>query len=50
MKYEGKVDAAHIGDMLRALNLAVTNAECAKRGQTEKAGNYNWILIERLCL
>jgi len=37
-KYEGKVDAAHIGDMLRSLGLAVTNAECEKRGQTPKPG------------
>jgi myosin light chain 6 len=38
VKYEGKVDSFRIGDMLRALNLAVTNAECEKRGQTQKAG------------
>ena len=37
-KYEGKVDAHHIGDMLRALNLAPTNGECEKRGQTPKPG------------
>jgi len=37
-KYESKVDAHHIGDMLRCLGLAVTNAECEKRGQTPKAG------------
>jgi len=37
-KYEGKVDAFYIGDMLRSLNLAPTNAECEKRGQTQKAG------------
>jgi myosin light chain 6 len=37
-KYEGKVDVAYIGDMLRSLNLAVTNAECEKRGQTAKPG------------
>jgi myosin light chain 6 len=37
-KYEGKVDASCIGDMLRSLNIAVTNAECEKRGQTPKAG------------
>ena len=37
-KYEGKVDAHYIGDMLRALNLAPTNAECEKRGQTPKTG------------
>ena len=37
-KYEGKVDAHYIGDMLRSLNLAVTNAECEKRGQTPKPG------------
>jgi len=35
-KYEGKVDAYYIGDMLRSLNLAPTNAECEKRGQTPK--------------
>jgi len=38
-KYEGKVDAHFIGDMLRALNLAPTNAECEKRGQTAKPGS-----------
>ena len=37
-KYEGKVDVHYIGDMLRSLNLAVTNAECEKRGQTPKPG------------
>ena len=37
-KYEGKVDAFYIGDMLRALNLAPTQGECEKRGQTQKAG------------
>jgi myosin light chain 6 len=37
-KYEGKVDSFYIGDMLRALNLAPTNADCEKRGQTKKAG------------
>ena len=37
-KYEGKVDSHYIGDMLRALNLAPTNAECEKRGQTPKPG------------
>ena len=37
-KYEGKVDAFYIGDMLRALNLAPTQADCEKRGQTQKAG------------
>jgi len=38
-KYEGKVDAFYIGDMLRSLNLAPTNAECEKRGQTVKSGS-----------
>ena len=38
-KYEGKVDVHFIGDMLRSLNLAVTNAECEKRGQTPKPGS-----------
>jgi len=38
-KYEGKVDAFYIGDMLRSLNLAPTNAECEKRGQTPKSGS-----------
>ena len=37
-KYEGKVDVHFIGDMLRSLNLAVTNAECEKRGQMPKPG------------
>jgi myosin light chain 6 len=37
-KYEGKVDSFHIGDMLRALNLAPTQADCEKRGQTKKSG------------
>jgi len=37
-KHEGKVDSFYIGDMLRALNLAPTNADCEKRGQTKKAG------------
>jgi len=37
-KYEGKVDSFYIGDMLRALNLAPTQADCEKRGQTKKAG------------
>ncbi len=37
-KYEGKVDVFYIGDMLRSLNLAVTNGECEKRGQTPKPG------------
>ena len=40
-KYESKVDAAHIGDMLRCLGIAVTNAECEKKGQTPKAGKNN---------
>ena len=50
-KYEGKVDAHFIGDMLRALNLAPTNAECEKRGQTPKPGFkhclFNFFLILR---
>jgi len=37
-KYEGKVDSFYIGDMLRALNLAPSQAECEKRGQTKKSG------------
>jgi myosin light chain 6 len=37
-KYEGKVDCFYIGDMLRALNLAPSQAECEKRGQTKKTG------------
>jgi len=37
-KYEGKVDAHNIGDMLRCLNIPATNGECEKRGQTPKAG------------
>lgn len=37
-KYAGTVDAFYLGDMLRCLNLAVTNAECEKRGQTPKPG------------
>jgi myosin light chain 6 len=37
-KYSGTVDAFYLGDMLRCLNIAVTNAECEKRGQTPKAG------------
>ena len=37
-KYEGKVDAYYIGDMLRALNLAPTVTDCEKRGQTKKTG------------
>jgi len=37
-KYEGKVDSFYIGDMLRALNLAPTQADCEKRGQTKKTG------------
>lgn len=37
-KYEGKVDAHHIADMIRSLNIPVTNGECEKRGQTPKAG------------
>ena len=40
-KYESKVDAAHIGDMLRCLGIAVTNAECEKKGQTPKPGKNN---------
>jgi len=37
-KYEGKVDVHFIGDMLRSLNLAPTQADCEKRGQTVKTG------------
>jgi hypothetical protein len=37
-RYEGKVDSLHIGDMLRALNLAPTVTDCEKRGQGKKAG------------
>jgi len=37
-KYEGKVDAFYIGDMVRCLDIPVTNAECEKRGQTQKPG------------
>jgi Ca2+-binding EF-hand superfamily protein len=37
-RYEGKVDALHIGDMLRSLNLAPTETDCRKRGQTTKSG------------
>lgn len=45
-KYEGKVDCVHIGDMVRALGLAPTQAECEKRGQTKKTGkNKNFVLI-----
>lgn len=38
-KYEGKVDVFYIADMIRALNIAVTNGECEKRGQTPKPGS-----------
>jgi myosin light chain 6 len=37
-KYEGKVDATQIADMVRSLGIPVTNAECEKRGQTAKVG------------
>jgi myosin light chain 6 len=37
-RYEGRVDAFYIGDMLRALNLAPTQTDCQKRGQTKAAG------------
>ena len=37
-RYEGRVDVYYIGDMLRALNLAPTQSDCEKRGQTKKAG------------
>lgn len=37
-KYEGKVDSFYIGDMLRALNCAPSQADCEKKGQTKKTG------------
>jgi len=49
-KYEGKVDAAYIGDMLRSLNLAPTNAECEKRGQTPKPGTKQITIEEFLAI
>lgn len=49
-KYEGKVDAHYIGDMLRALNLAPTNAECEKRGQTPKTGTKQITVEEFLAI
>jgi len=38
-KYAGTVDAFYLGDMLRCLNIAVTNAACEKKGQTPKPGS-----------
>ncbi|CAF1099792.1 unnamed protein product [Brachionus calyciflorus] len=49
-KYESKVDAHHIGDMLRSLGLAVTNAECEKRGQTPKPGTKTITVEEFLAI
>lgn len=49
-KYEGKVDAFYIADMLRALNLAVTNADCEKRGQTPKSGTKTITVEEFLAI
>jgi myosin light chain 6 len=49
-KYEGKVDAFYIGDMLRALNLAPTQADCEKRGQTKKNGEKTVSIEEFLAI
>lgn len=49
-KYETKVDAAHIGDMLRCLGIPVTNAECEKKGQTPKAGTKSITVEEFLAI
>lgn len=49
-KYESKVDAAHIGDMLRCLGIAVTNAECEKKGQTPKPGTKSITVEEFLAI
>lgn len=49
-KYEGKVDAAYIGDMLRSLNVAVTNADAEKRGQTPKPGTKQITVEEFLAI
>jgi len=49
-KYEGKVDAHYIGDMLRSLNIGVTNAECEKRGQTPKTGTKTITVEEFLAI
>jgi Ca2+-binding EF-hand superfamily protein len=49
-KYESKVDAFYIGDMLRSLGLAVTNGECEKRGQTPKAGTKSITVEEFLAI
>jgi len=38
-KYTGTVDAFYLGDMLRCLNIPVTNAACEKKGQTPKPGS-----------
>jgi myosin light chain 6 len=49
-KYEGKVDAHHIADMIRSLNIPVTNAECEKRGQTPKPGTKSITVEEFLAI
>jgi len=49
-KYEGKVDSFYIGDMLRALNLAPTQADCEKRGQTKKTGEKTVSIEEFLAI
>jgi len=49
-KYESKVDASHIGDMLRCLGIAVTNAECEKKGQTPKPGTKTITVEEFLAI
>jgi len=49
-KYESKVDAHHIGDMLRCLGIAVTQAECEKKGQTPKPGTKTITVEEFLAI
>jgi Ca2+-binding EF-hand superfamily protein len=49
-KYESKVDAHYIGDMLRSLNIPCTNAECEKRGQTPKPGSKTITVEEFLAI
>lgn len=49
-KYEGKVDAFYIADMIRSLNIPVTNGECEKRGQTPKPGTKSITVEEFLAI
>jgi len=49
-KYAGTVDAFYLGDMLRCLGIAATNAACEKKGQTAKTGGKQLTIDEFLAI